>query len=1063
MGAQVVPATPPPRSYDAFMSYSHAADGTLAPQVQQALRRFLVPWYRWTGRDVFRDETGLALTEQLWPDIRRALDHSQAFVLLMSPAAADSPWVQREIDHWLTLDRPLPVLVLTEGDPPRWTDPGDGTGRFAPEKSPVPPNLADAYVHEPKWVDLRWYRATPKRGRRDPRLRQALAEITAAIEGKPLEEILDLDAHHRRLLRVTITAVVLVLVVALSWALLSLIESRRQLADNHISQARLLYVTQPARSRLHFARAANVAGSWWSMRALVDQDAVARAWLGIGFRQGPPVTMWHPGYWPMARLSESGDRILTWSLDGTLRLWDAATGDPISETITTGPRRIDSAEFDRSGNRLIVAITRDDRVTVEIRDGTSGRVIDTPVTPDDGVTSVEWNGDSGRLATVTKDGSMTVHDIPGAATPAPRRRWPNGVQLVRFSPDGRRLVVHDEARHVSIWDTQRDDVIPLSMQLLLPTSSHVSEDGRLFAVAPDEHRVEIRRMDDGRLVGPPLTIPEAVNFAVFTRDSTRVVTSGHHDSSPGAPSTIRMWDVDSGREVLDAIRYGNLYESPTLTDDGRYLFTQAKTTARLWDLGTGEPVGRELQLGEQIANVAWPDDGRRVVLVGLNGVVRVWSVPDGVPVTAPLEHQGHVTSAAFMADGRRVLTASRDGTVRAWPIEAGAFVGHVLAAGETAAAHEAAIHAAQFSPRGDLVVTGSADGRARLWDAHTGRLVRTLEHGAQVTHVEFGRDGDVVATVGGTKVTIWDVGTGRTLRVLEHPARASSASFGGSGRRLVTGCDDGVAYVWDAASGRQLAAFREHTKAVTHVTFAPDGQRVLSCSDDGSARIWIAATGHQTAAMTQYTPSIYMGTFDRSGRRVALAQSAAGARVYDARTGTPLSIQFTNPNGIKSVAFSPDGGRLLAAGLDGTAQVWDVASGRETGLPLRHTGAVWGAAFDPSGRRVATGSFDRTLAIWDVDSGLPIVDGIRHDAELFAVAFSSDGRRLLTATVTGQARIWDVAAAEASSAELTRAAEHASVMTLDASGGTIRMLDQAEWRRVSAPDAASPFAERRAP
>ncbi|MDQ3698882.1 MAG: hypothetical protein M3373_12810 [Gemmatimonadota bacterium] len=41
--------------YDAFISYSHALDGTLAPALQSALHRFAKPWYRLRARRVFRD------------------------------------------------------------------------------------------------------------------------------------------------------------------------------------------------------------------------------------------------------------------------------------------------------------------------------------------------------------------------------------------------------------------------------------------------------------------------------------------------------------------------------------------------------------------------------------------------------------------------------------------------------------------------------------------------------------------------------------------------------------------------------------------------------------------------------------------------------------------------------------------------------------------------------------------------------------------------------------------------------------------------------------------------
>jgi hypothetical protein len=44
-------------SYDAFISYSHAADGLLAPRLQDGLQRFAKPWWRRRALHVFRDES----------------------------------------------------------------------------------------------------------------------------------------------------------------------------------------------------------------------------------------------------------------------------------------------------------------------------------------------------------------------------------------------------------------------------------------------------------------------------------------------------------------------------------------------------------------------------------------------------------------------------------------------------------------------------------------------------------------------------------------------------------------------------------------------------------------------------------------------------------------------------------------------------------------------------------------------------------------------------------------------------------------------------------------------
>src|SRR5256885_12127468 len=50
-------------SYDAFISYSHAADGRLAPAVQTGLQRLARPWYKVRALRIFRDDTGLRSEE----------------------------------------------------------------------------------------------------------------------------------------------------------------------------------------------------------------------------------------------------------------------------------------------------------------------------------------------------------------------------------------------------------------------------------------------------------------------------------------------------------------------------------------------------------------------------------------------------------------------------------------------------------------------------------------------------------------------------------------------------------------------------------------------------------------------------------------------------------------------------------------------------------------------------------------------------------------------------------------------------------------------------------------
>ena len=151
--------------YDAFISYSHAKDKPIAAALQSVIQKLGKPWYRRRGLRVFRDDTSLSATPQLWPSIEQALGQSRYLVLLASPEAAASPWVGKEIEYWLAHKSTDTLFIgVTDGTLGWDGETGDFTGAPAP---PLPAALKGRFPAEPKWVDLGAYRdgANPRDAR----------------------------------------------------------------------------------------------------------------------------------------------------------------------------------------------------------------------------------------------------------------------------------------------------------------------------------------------------------------------------------------------------------------------------------------------------------------------------------------------------------------------------------------------------------------------------------------------------------------------------------------------------------------------------------------------------------------------------------------------------------------------------------------------------------------------------------------------------------------------------------------------------------------------------------
>src|SRR5262245_50774178 len=197
-------------TFDGFISYSHAADGRLAPAVQRGLHRLAKPWHRRRALWIFRDQTGLAVTPGLWSSIQKALDGSEWFVLLASPAAARSPWVNREIEYWIATKPAGRILpVVTDGEW-RWDA---ERGDLSADSTAVPDALRGVFAEEPLFLDLRWAHDDRKLNLRDSLFRDAIAELAAPMHGVSKDELEseDLRQHRqgRKLRRLATAAVAL--------------------------------------------------------------------------------------------------------------------------------------------------------------------------------------------------------------------------------------------------------------------------------------------------------------------------------------------------------------------------------------------------------------------------------------------------------------------------------------------------------------------------------------------------------------------------------------------------------------------------------------------------------------------------------------------------------------------------------------------------------------------------------------------------------------------------------------------------------------------------------------
>lgn len=188
--------------YRAFMSYSHQ-DEVLARKLFSALERFKVPSaiVGMPGRDgpvperlipLFRDEDELPASADLGNQLTDALQKSAVLVVLCSPAAAASRWVNEEILAFKRMGRENRILaVILSGEP----NASESEGREALECFP------HALRHRMREGALTGERVEPIAAdlRRGPRVfRDVILRVAAGIMGIAYDDLKQRHATAER-------------------------------------------------------------------------------------------------------------------------------------------------------------------------------------------------------------------------------------------------------------------------------------------------------------------------------------------------------------------------------------------------------------------------------------------------------------------------------------------------------------------------------------------------------------------------------------------------------------------------------------------------------------------------------------------------------------------------------------------------------------------------------------------------------------------------------------------------------------------------------------------------
>jgi WD40 repeat protein len=995
--------------YKAFISYSHAADATLASALQSGLQGFARPWYKLRAIRVFRDKTSLAVNAGLWPSIQKALEQSEYFVVLASPRAAASPWVRRELEYWLTNRPPETLLVvLTEGT---LTWDAAAGGFDWNRTTALPAEIGRAFKDEPLYLDLRWARPEEHLSIRNPRFQDAIADVAATLHHRAKDDLVGEDVRrHRNAMRLAWAAVITLATLTVTASIAAYVA---------VQQRNL------ATERLRVATSRQLA-----VEALkVDPQAIDLA---------------------MLLAVEANHRSPTPEAISTLQILLERAAR--LATILPGPVR--GFAFQPDGEALAVAMADGSIQRVDTRSFRSATFLARP---------------DARSVALTDSALSQPAGLPMTVVPESITRLtfaPDGRSLLALSPSRNYTPPLDT---VYQWSWAGDKSIRRVDRGHLVAVSGGGDTVAIFENFGGPRRVLFWSSTTQRLLAPPLQSHEATPiWATFSTKGDRLVVRYHDD----ALQLWTGVDGSPSAQLLSAKSHDSTSATISLDGSTLFLGEQSGAINRV-DLTTGQPLppltGGHSAGVVALAERAVSPGITTLTSISEDGTMVEWhldlpNVPHRTigrlppPVGAVVFNRDGSVLAAFRRESEESL-----GAVTLWRrpsprgiMESATSVSQLMSGelgGERLPVVPAqtrvnnsydykqlialrglqwSFHAPPlaFDPTGRLLATALPGDRLALW--HLGdersfgwRLRDTVTGFAGAT---LSRDGQLLAWGSADAVDIMDLQRGQQLAPISVPkTTVSSVAFSADGKRLAFAENEqptapGRIHVVDLTTRQPVRppfAIADNPGAgesgrgfVVALAFSPDGRRIVTRSYEGSIVVWDLEKGTSTDAVENGMPHILDLAIHPTSALLAVATDEDVIKFMDLSSGTFASArQLKLPSTMSSIVFSPNGDRLTVAMQDGMIGSWNPDTQQPVGTPLKMPAAATSLAYTADGKRLAI--------VFGTQSGstVRVLDVERHEQKLpdlsappgltYKVMVTPDGSRVVWASEGHGPIVWN--------------------------------------------------------